>query len=123
MGTHFLQRRLHELREAAHGRQAWERPCVPEVNAKLLMGLSPRAFVIWRQFGGLRGYRLRAQMLAEGEVSEASVLYMDGAFEQQHLSPSAYSGAGKAFGNAVLTYQGLPCVHGLYGCFGPEGRE
>lgn len=84
-------------------------------------GISPRASVVLRQFLGLQRHRLSAQMPTEGEPPKAGSY---GDFGQHHLSSSACSGAGEAFGNALLTYQGLPWVHGLYrGCFGPGRRE
>lgn len=47
-----------------------ESPRVPQGNAKLLMGPSPRAPVVSRPLLGLLGPRIREQMLTEGEVSK-----------------------------------------------------
>ena len=43
---------------------------MPQGNAKLLMGPSPRAPVVSRPLLGLLGPRIREQMLTEGEVSK-----------------------------------------------------
>lgn len=97
---------------------------MPEVNANFLIGFSPRVSVVSRQFLGLQGHRLRAQMLTEWQVSKARVFYIDGDFEQHHLSSAACSGVGETFGDRLLNYQGFPSVHSLYrGCFGPGRRE
>lgn len=79
-----------------------------EVNAKLLTGFL-QGF-LWPQGNFSRIPRAQAQMLTTGEVSKTRFRYIDGDLEQHHLSPTACSGRGEAFGNALLTYQGPPPV-------------
>lgn len=52
--------------------------------------------------------RAQVQMLTQGEVSKAGVLYIDRDFEQHQLPSSAGSVVGRAFWNALLTYQDAP---------------
>lgn len=47
-------------------------------------------------------------MLTQREVSKAGVLHINRGLEQHHLPSSAGSGVGKAFWNALLTYQDPP---------------